>query len=302
MRKYFVNLRQIEAFRAVMITGTTLGAGSLLHLSQPAVSRLIAGLEETAGLKLFERAHGRLRPTRQAEALLVEVEKVFAVLDRVASHLRPDEGAEAGHLRIIATTPLAHGLLPKALARFRSRYPNVEISLQVGVRRELRTLFDHQQFDIALSTYPLDYPDEASAALADPAAVCVLPLGHRLAGRAILTPDDLVDEHFISMPLETGARQRIDALFQHQGLVRRRLSDAQNGVMICQLVAAGLGVSVVDPFSAKVFAADLLRKPFQPLISYQFRFFFPLQRPRLPLAESLALVAREVARDTLMER
>jgi DNA-binding transcriptional LysR family regulator len=301
LRKYFVNLRQIEAFRAVMITGTTLGAGSLLHLSQPAVSRLIAGLEETAGHRLFERAHGRLRPTRQAEALLVEAEKVFAVLDRVASHLRPDEGAEAGHLRIIATTPLAHGVLPRALARFRSRHPNVGISLQVGVRRELRTLFDHQQFDIALSTYPLDYPDEASAILADPPAVCVLPLGHPLADRAVLAPADLVDEHFISMPLETGARQRIDALFHHLGLVRRRLSDAQNGVMICQLVAAGLGVSVVDPFSAKVFAAGLVRKPFQPLISYQFRFFFPLQRPRLPLAESLALVAREVARDTLME-
>lgn len=290
-----VNLRQIEAFRAVMITGSTLRAAILLHVSQPAVSRLIAGLEETAGHKLFERVHGRLRPTRQAEMLLEEVEHVFADLDRVASRLRADQGTVAEDLRVIATTPMAHGLLPQALSLLRAEYPDVSFSVQVVVRRELRTHFDYQQFDIALSTYPLDYPEEASQLLANVDAVCVLPQGHKLAARAVVTPADLVAEHFISMPLETSARQRIDALFHRRGLKRRHLSDAQNGIVICQLVAAGVGVSVVDPFSARSFAGRMEQRPFRPAIPYQFRVFFPLHRQRSPLAERLGVIAREVA-------
>jgi DNA-binding transcriptional LysR family regulator len=290
-----VNLRQIEAFRAVMITGSTLRAASLLRLSQPAVSRLIAGLEKTAGHKLFERAHGRLRPTRQAGLLLEEVEHVFAGLDRMASRLRADQGQAAEDLRIIATTPIAHGLLPQTLARLRAEVPDLRFSVQVVVRRELRTHFDHQQFDIALSTYPLDYPEEASQLLSKVNAVCVLPRGHALAARAAVAPRDLVDEPFISMPLETSARQRIDALFHRLGLKRRHMSDAQNGIVICQLVAAGVGVSVVDPYSARSFAGQLVQRPFRPAIPYQFRVFFPLQRQRSPLAERLAVIAREVA-------
>ncbi len=292
-----VNLRQIGAFRAVMITGSTLRAASLLHLSQPAVSRLIAGLEETAGYKLFERAHGRLRPTRQAEALLEEVVHVFAGLDRMASRLRADQGTVTENLRIIATTPIAHGLLPQALSRLHAEYPDVSLSVQVVVRRELRTHFDHQQFDIALSTYPLDYPEEASQLLSNVEAVCVLPLGHPLSACEVVAPRDLVAEHFISMPIETSARQRIDALFYRLGLKRHRLSDVQNGIVICQLVAAGVGVSVVDPYSPRSFAGCLVQRPFRPAIPYQFRVFFTLQRHRSPLAERLAHIARDVAEE-----
>lgn len=294
-----LNLKQIQAFRAVMVTGTTLEAGRLLHISQPAVSRLITGIESASGVKLFERKQGRLRPTQKAEALLEEVEKTFAGLDRIASLLQTDDGSEAMHMHIVATTPMAHGLLPWVLASFRSEHPNVSVSVQIVIRRELRAYFDRQHFDIALSSYPLDYPEDASAPLSKSMAVCVLPQGHKLAGRKALSPSDLADEHFISMPLETGARQKTDVLFQRMGVARRFMSEGQNGIMICQMVAAGLGVSIVDPFSARVFARDIVRVPLRPPIWHEFRFFFPLQRPLAPLTSAFAEVARRVARDML---
>src|SRR5690606_17224640 len=219
--KNFVNVKQIQAFRAVMVTGTTLEAGQLLHVSQPAVSRLIAGLEAVAGYQLFERKQGRLRPTRQAEILLTEVEKAFAGLDRIASLLNTGDSGDIPHLCIMATAPMAHGLLPSALEVFRRRFPDVSVSVRVVVRRELRAQLDSQEFDIALSTYPLDYPEHASESLATAEAVCVLPVGHRLASRKLIQPTDLLDEHFISMPLETGARQKIDVLFQQTGEIGR---------------------------------------------------------------------------------
>src|SRR5690606_39071035 len=123
-------------------TGTTLEAGNLLHTSQPAISRLIAGLEAVAGYELFERKHGRLRPTRHAEVLLEEVEKTFAGLDKIASLLRSDEGAGEAHLRIVATAPMAYGLLPRALQSLRWEFPGVTVEVKAVVRRELRPHID----------------------------------------------------------------------------------------------------------------------------------------------------------------
>ncbi|MBC7077924.1 MAG: LysR family transcriptional regulator, partial [Synergistales bacterium] len=70
-----MNLRQIEIFRAVMITGSISGASKLLFVSQPAVSRLLSHTELRMGLKLFERVKGRLYSTPEARSLFKEVEK-----------------------------------------------------------------------------------------------------------------------------------------------------------------------------------------------------------------------------------
>ena len=58
-----INLRQIEVFRAIMLTHSMSGAAKALHVSQPAISRLVSHTEQRLGLKLFERIKGRLYPT-----------------------------------------------------------------------------------------------------------------------------------------------------------------------------------------------------------------------------------------------
>ena len=75
-----LNLRQIEVFRAVMITGSIRGASELLFVSQPAVSRLLAHTELRVGFALFQRVKGRLYATPEAKKLFREVESVYACL------------------------------------------------------------------------------------------------------------------------------------------------------------------------------------------------------------------------------
>ena len=62
-----LNFRQIEAFHAVMLAGTTTGAAQMLRTTQPSVSRLLAQAQQASGLKLFDMERGRLRPTREAK-------------------------------------------------------------------------------------------------------------------------------------------------------------------------------------------------------------------------------------------
>jgi DNA-binding transcriptional LysR family regulator len=79
-----VNLRQIEAFRAIILHGTMTAAADQLRTSQPSISRLIAELEPATKLKLFERRAGRITPPEEGLAFYYEVEQSFTGLEHLA--------------------------------------------------------------------------------------------------------------------------------------------------------------------------------------------------------------------------
>lgn len=78
-----VNLKQLEAFQAIMATGSTIGAATRMDLSQSAVSRLLTQLEEHLGFSLFLRRKGRLMATPEAQELLGQVSALVDNLQRV---------------------------------------------------------------------------------------------------------------------------------------------------------------------------------------------------------------------------
>jgi DNA-binding transcriptional LysR family regulator len=80
-----INSRQIEAFRALMLAGTTTAAAEVMRVTQPAVSRLLADLQAALKLTLFDRRGTRLVPTSEALALYDEVQRSFVGLDRIAA-------------------------------------------------------------------------------------------------------------------------------------------------------------------------------------------------------------------------
>ncbi|NBO76272.1 MAG: LysR family transcriptional regulator, partial [Betaproteobacteria bacterium] len=75
-----MRLRHLEVFHAVMRAGTVSGAARLLHISQPAVSKVLQHAEAQLGLALFERVHGKFHPTPEARRLFAEVDKLHAEL------------------------------------------------------------------------------------------------------------------------------------------------------------------------------------------------------------------------------
>jgi len=124
-----MRLRQIEGFRAVMMTGSVSEAARLLHVSQPVVSRVLQHAEAGLGFALFERKRGRLLPTPEAQALFSQVQRAWdeiARIDALSANLR--HGA-SGLLRVAATPSLATSVLPAALAAMRAAQPGVECDL-----------------------------------------------------------------------------------------------------------------------------------------------------------------------------
>ena len=119
-----LNPRQIEAFRAVVLTGGVGAAASLINVTQPAVSRLIRDLQSHLGLVLFERRGTGLVPTSEALSLYAEVERAFVGLERIEQMATELRTRRAGFLRIAALPALANahdhgrGLRPERIVNF----------------------------------------------------------------------------------------------------------------------------------------------------------------------------------------
>ena len=122
-----MNLRQIEAFRAVMVTGSVSGAARLLHVSVPAISRLLSHTESRLGFALFERIKGRLHPTAEARRLYLEVEQVHGGVQRIGSLTRELAARARGFVSILSSPSLGQMIVPLAIAQLRTTLPDLQV-------------------------------------------------------------------------------------------------------------------------------------------------------------------------------
>ena len=127
-----INSRQVEAFRAMMLTGSVTDAAKLMAVTQPAVSRLLRDIQALLKMELFERRGSGLVPTAAATALYMEVERSFVGLDRITAAAEEIRGRRTGTLRIAAMPALSNGYLPRLAGRFLKERPNLNLSF-VGV-------------------------------------------------------------------------------------------------------------------------------------------------------------------------
>ncbi|MFV2069476.1 MAG: LysR substrate-binding domain-containing protein, partial [Pirellulales bacterium] len=182
MKSKQINLRQVEAFRAVMVAGTVTHGGRMLHISQPAVSRLIADLERRIGFKLFDRRRGRLVATAEGKSLYREVRKAFVGLEQIAVAADAIGGLQRGRLNIVVIPVLAHNLLPPIIAEFQRDYPDISIDLEViHTSAVVVDWIATQQYDLGLTVTPVEDAAVTTRPFSRQQVLCVLPAGHPLA-------------------------------------------------------------------------------------------------------------------------
>ncbi len=262
-RKNDLNLRLLEIFEALMRCQTTTAAAEDLGISQPAVSNGIVSLEKQLGFSLFERAGRRLRPTEDAKLFLEEVEPLFAFLRNIETEARELRAAKSGRLRLSTTPPLGHGALPTVLSSFLKDRPNATV--QYSVRR-LDTVLRNVQMGIADIGFVLGLKNHAELdviPLAEKNMVCVLPTDHPLVEKDVITPQDLKAETLISLESHIGLPVR--NAFEECGVPFQAKVQVRYCHTACILAGTGIGVSVVDPYSA-LFASNLniVTRPFLP--------------------------------------
>lgn len=263
-RKNDLSLRLLEVFGAVMRCQTTIGAAEELGISQPAVSNSIKSLEAQLGFLLFERNNRRLRPTEEARLLLEEIEPIFGLLRNLEGQVRDLRKTRGGRLRLIATPPLGHTVLPVTLSGFLEERPSVTVRYDI---RRLETVIQTVETGAAEVGFLLglrEHPALNVWPLHESAMVCVMPANHPLRAKDKITPFDIASVPLIGLESNLGAIVR--AAFNSAGVPHLPRVEVRYCHTACVLANAGIGVAVVDPFSAR-FADTLnvITRPFEPL-------------------------------------
>lgn len=289
-----MNIRQVEAFRTIMLRGSMTAAAQELRTSQPSISRLIAELEGEIDLKLFERNAGRLRATPEGLSFYREVERSFIGLDNLAHAARDIRAFGTGRLRIAAMPVMALGFVPRCIRRFKERFPNAIVSLQMGHDGTVTRWMSSSYCDIGFVANVLDIPMVEHRPLYAIPGVCALPPGHRLAERDCIRPKDLAGEAFISLSLEDGARARVDRAFENADVRRQLTLETPFSAAICALVEQGLGVGIVNPIAAADYKhTGIVFLPFKPEVLFHCHAMFPTHHQANVLVDGFLQIAQE---------
>jgi DNA-binding transcriptional LysR family regulator len=291
-----LNIRQLEAFRRVMITGSMTVSGEFLNISQPAVSKLIKELEDTLEVRLFRREGNRLIPSPEAKRLFHEVDRYYQGVERIERVAQDLKSSRGGSLRIACMTVLGLGLLCEAIKEFTAVSPSVNISLDV---RNSLSVFDvtaANQVDIGfVHSMTMDYPGVEIYPLPTVKAWCMLPVRHHSASKKSMTAADLQGESLISLTANNPMRLRLDRTLEAAGVVCERKIETTLAYSACCMVAGGLGVAVVDAFTALQFKdPGVMAVPFDSEVPFEYAMILPAHQAKSQMALEFGAIVKMI--------
>lgn len=244
-----LTLRQIEVARAVMVTGTIAGAARLLNVSAPGISRLMKYTEASLGLPLFERRGGRLVPASQAHEIFAQINAVFGKVEDLRYVIRRAERGAAQELRVGSVPSISHVMVPRAIERLRALYPELPIDINILKIEEAIDYLLLGKGEVVAMSYRFDHAGLVFEPLAEGELYCIVPAAHPLAAREAISAEEIVAHPLIGIdPKDPYGRIMAD-IFHARGLTYEIPIRARFGTTVCSLVAAGLGIAVIDQFT-----------------------------------------------------
>lgn len=287
-----MNFKQLEAFHAIMLSGSTTAAAERLGLSQPAVSRLLAQLEESLALRLFVREKGRLTPTAEAQALRNDAQ---GLMDSAQCFRRHAEQLRLGGFRRrLLKVAVPTTLMPTLAQRFMQAHPDVVVEVLSGSYSDAEQALLGREADIGLVRLPMEMQGLSTRATLESEAVCIMPKGHALEQLAEVSPDDLIDCSLVLLGRQRQIRHEIDMAFRQKRVQPRVALEVHSVSEACAHVARGLGVSIVNALLARHCPMDgITSRPFKPHIAYQLAIATLSHAPASPLHETFTQLLLE---------
>lgn len=291
-----MNIRRLAAFRAIMECGSVTEAAKKMHITQPAISRLIKGLEEELDVKLFHRQRKRLMPTPGADLIYREAQRILAAIDdfpRLAQDIRSHVGAR---LRVITMPRAGRCLVVPALQRFSAEYPLIHHTVEVQARVDMELWISRQQFDVGIGALPAVHDALVTEELCSAPLAVVMAPDHPLASRDSLTVKDIVDEPLVTLKPGYMLRRYMDDLFEQAGLKPYIRTEVANSMLACDLAASGVGMMICDTLSMNTFGTiETAVVPITPTYNVTYGILYPAARELDEVTRAFTRILREVA-------
>ncbi|MES2318400.1 MAG: LysR substrate-binding domain-containing protein [Pseudomonadota bacterium] len=294
-----MRLRHIEVFHAIMQVGTISGAAQVLHISQPAVTKVLQHAELQLGMLLFERVRGKLYPRPEAHRLFIETEKLNRDLQGIRRLAISLKGRAVETVRLVSTPTIAISVLPGAMTLWRRDFPDARCELATHHTSEIVNTLRLGEADLALSLQDPRHPGIVAEPIAEGVMTVLAPRGswndaeagqplsaEGLSGALIGHADnDPLGELVVEACEKQGVHPVFSTVVQTYQIAR-------------SLVEAGIGMAVVDPFTASAALDDKVqRRPWAPAIPVQLFLLTashaPLSHGARELAASIAASARK---------
>lgn len=257
-----MTLRQIEVVRAVMLTGTISGAARMLNVSAPGISRLIKHTEESLGIRLFERKAGLFTPSVEAARVFDQVREVYKGVENLQVAVGSLQKGEDVRLSFATAPSIAQFIAARVMQRVRSRYDDLFVDMNVLKIEETVDYLLLERGEFVIMSSAVDNAAIENEEIAVGRLVVILPDGHPLAKRAVVSAADLADEALIGVEASDPYGALLARPFEMAGVSPRHAMRGRFAQTLVSMVRHGLGVAVIDEFSvAEVYMPGVERRP-----------------------------------------
>ena len=289
-----VSLRQLRAFLAVARLQHFRRAAESLHLTQPAVSRLVADLEAELDVRLFDRNTREVVPTEAGRYLQSAMERVLEELEGVLSHVHSESERRHGKVRVAAVPTLSAGLMPQCIAACAHNYPELTVQLHDQVQTLVLDSVRGGEVDFGLAIEPADPEAFHSETILHDPFVLVCRRDHPLAKLTAVPWKKLQNEPLVLLDHTSGSRRLIDDQLLAHHIAADVVQQTGHTHTAFRMVEAGLGISITPSLSMPA-SEQLVVRPLTPIARRAVTLIRRRHRSLSPVAELVWTQIRDMA-------
>lgn len=289
--------RRLQVFHTVARLLSFTKAAEHLHMTQPAVTFQVRQLEEYFNTRLFDRTHNRISLTAAGERVYHFADRIFDLYGEMDNAVRELTGEVSGVLLLGASTTIAEYMLPALLGNFKTKYPDVNIRLQVANTDQIVSMIENNSIDLGVVEASVSNKNLVVETCRMDQMVLIVPKGHALANESRVSMSRIADFPYICREEGSGTREVVLEHLNAGGVDTCNLNivmELGSPEAVKGAVEAGMGVSIISRATvAKELALDtLVAINIDPPLERPFSFVHQKQKFRLRAIEKLLEFAR----------
>lgn len=246
-----MNLYHLNTFLEVARSQSFSRAADELHLTQPTVSSGVGELERSLDVKLFNRSGRSISLTMEGRLLLSYAEQIHDLTTEAQDRIHRRDVEPGESFRFGAVDAAVIYLLPEVFETYHTRFPQVDISVQVDASRFLVDDLLRGRSEFGVITLPFIHPKIDTLTLHEDALALVVGSGHTLAGRKRVKLEEVARETLILFHEGSVSRKPVDEHLAEAGLSPRRVMEMSSPEAMRKLVEAGVGVSFLPSMTVR---------------------------------------------------
>ncbi|SEG69458.1 DNA-binding transcriptional regulator, LysR family [Bosea lathyri] len=244
----YPNLRHLEIFRTLTQTLSVTETARLLNITQPAVSKAIAQLQDSVGIQMFKRVRGRLQASEDTLRLLAETERLLNQVTLFSDEVTALHEARHGRLSVAAVPALAIGAIAGTVGSFMRSHPKVKVDLSAEMSSRIVTEVAQHRVELGFIHGDPQNLNIRAVPMGESEMVCQFRSDHRLAKKDLISPQDLAGEPLVLLSPASPPNHLIRESFAKVGVHPDVVAEV-NASHLSGEITSHTGVAFVDPMS-----------------------------------------------------